>query len=280
MSTNRELLFKYRKEGISDAVIYFALEECNGFDHLLLSQNLDKDIKDENRFVDAMNHYINGEMIEYVFNKACFLSKHFYVDNNVLIPRQETEQLVLNSAKLIREMFGDEPIKISDVCTGSGAIGISIADMFKNNKVVLTDISNEALSVAKKNGEGLNNVSYLQGDMLEPLIKNDEKLDVILCNPPYIEDIKTIDEKTWKQEPHLALIAMPCTLFYEKVLKDFRRIMNEKYLLAFEIGEDMEEALTKLVKQYCEDAEFYFEKDMYDKTRFLYIKSANSYTNN
>ena len=280
MSTNRELLFKYRKEGISDAVIYFALEECNGFDHLLLSQNLDKDIKDENRFVDAMNRYINGEMIEYVFNKAYFLSKHFYVNNNVLIPRQETEQLVLNSAKLIREMFGDKPIKIADVCTGSGAIGISIADMFKNNKVVLTDISNEALNVAKKNGEELNNVSYLQGDMLEPLIKNDEKLDVILCNPPYIEDIKTIDEKTWKQEPHLALIAMPSTLFYEKVLKDFRRIMNEKYLLAFEIGEDMEEALTKLVKQYCEDAEFYFEKDMYDKTRFLYIKSANSYTNN
>ena len=96
MSTNRELLFKYKKEGISDAVIYFALEECNGFDHLLLSQNLDKEIKDENRFVEAMNRYINGEMIEYVFNKAYFLSKPFYVDKNVLIPRQETEQLVLN----------------------------------------------------------------------------------------------------------------------------------------------------------------------------------------
>ena len=70
MSTNRELLFKYKKEGISDAVIYFALEECNGYDHLLLSQNLDAEIKDENRFVEAMNRYLNGEMIEYVFNKA------------------------------------------------------------------------------------------------------------------------------------------------------------------------------------------------------------------
>lgn len=277
MSTNRELLFKYKKEGISDAVIYFALEECNGFDHLLLSQNLDKEIKDENRFVDAMNRYINGEMIEYVFNKAYFLSKPFYVDSNVLIPRQETEQLVLNSAKLIRQMFGDNQINIADVCTGSGAIGISIADIFKKNRIILTDISNEALNIAKKNGKELSNVSYLQGDMLEPLIRNGEKLDVLLCNPPYIEDIKTIDEKTWKQEPHLALIASPCTLFYEKVFKDLRKVMNEKYLLAFEIGEDMEEALTKLAKQYCDDAEFYFEKDMYDKTRFLYIKSANSY---
>ena len=274
MSTNRELLFKYKKEGISDAVIYFALEECNGFDHLLLSQNLDKEIKDENRFVEAMNRYINGEMIEYVFNKAYFLSKPFYVDSNVLIPRQETEQLVLTSAKLIREMFGEKQIAIADVCTGSGAIGISIAEIFKNNKVILTDISNEVLNIAEKNGEQLSNISYMQGDMLEPLIKSNTKVDVILCNPPYIEDISTIDEKTWKQEPHLALLATPCTLFYEKVFKDFRKAMNENYLLAFEIGEDMEEALTRLAKKYCEDSLYCFEKDIYNKTRFLFIKKA------
>ena len=83
MSTNRELYFQYKKEGIPDTVIYFALEEINGFDHLSLTKDFDKEIKDENQFVSAMNRYQNGEMIEYIFNKAYFLSKHFYVDKNV-----------------------------------------------------------------------------------------------------------------------------------------------------------------------------------------------------
>ena len=274
MSTNRELLFKYKKEGISDAVIYFALEECNGFDHLLLSQNLDKQIKDENRFVEAMNRYMNGEMIEYVFNKAYFLSKPFCVDRNVLIPRQETEQLVLNTAKLIKNTFNKDNLKIIDVCTGSGCIGISLAHIFDNASVTLSDISCEAIEAANKNIEEheLSNVSVVQGDMLEPFINNDFKVDVIVCNPPYIENESTIDKKTWKQEPHLALLAKPGTLFYEKVLKDYLKIVNDTYLICFEIGEDLETPLTALVNKYCKGCSFYFEKDMYDRTRFLYIK--------
>ena len=107
--------------------------------------------------------------------------------------------------------------------------------------------------------------------MLEPFINNGFKADVIVCNPPYIENEKTIDEKTWKQEPHLALLAKPGTMFYEKVLKDYLRIVNDTYILAFEIGEDLEEPLTKLVNKYCKGCPFYFEKDMYDRVRFLYI---------
>ena len=274
MSTNRELYFRYKKEGVSDAVIYFALEECNGYDHLLLTNNFDKEIKDENRFIEAMNRYKNGEMIEYIFNKAYFLAKPFYVDKNVLIPRQETEQLVLNSAKLIKETLKKDSLKIIDVCTGSGCIGISLAHIFKDSAVTLSDISEEALEVANANikNHELTNVSVAQGDMLEPFINNDFKVDVIVCNPPYIENEKTIDEKTWKEEPHLALLAKPGTFFYEKVLQDYLKIVNDTYLLCFEIGEDQEEALTVLVKKYCKDASFYFEKDMYDRTRFLYIK--------
>ena len=140
MSTNRELYFQYKKEGIPDTVIYFALEEINGFDHLSLTNNFDKKIKDENQFVSAMNRYQNGEMIEYIFNKAYFLSKPFYVDKNVLIPRQETEQLVLNTARLIKNTFHNDNLKILDVCTGSGCIGISLAHIFTSSEIVLSDI--------------------------------------------------------------------------------------------------------------------------------------------
>lgn len=274
MSTNRELYFQYKKEGIPDTVIYFALEEINGFNHLSLTNNFDQEIKDKNRFVSAMNRYQNGEMIEYIFNKAYFLSKPFYVDNNVLIPRQETEQLVLNTARLIKDTFHRDNPKIVDICTGSGCIGISLAHIFTNSEIVLSDISSEALAVANRNikEHQLTNVTTVQGDMLEPFSDHVDRFDVIICNPPYIENESTIDEKTWKQEPHLALLAKPGTLFYERVLKDYQKIVNDEFIIAFEIGEEQEEALTKLVNKYCEGCSFYFEKDMYNKTRFLYIK--------
>ena len=271
MSTNRELYFRYKKEGISDTVIYFALEECNGFNHVTLTNRFDEEIKDEERFIDAMKRYINGEMIEYIFNRAYFLGKPFYVDNNVLIPRQETEQLVLEAVQYIKEKYGDKKITIADVCTGSGAIGLSIAERLKDDKVILSDISSKALEVSKRNGEGLNNVEYLEGDMLKPFIDRDIHVDVIVCNPPYIEDISTIDKKTWEQEPHLALLAKPCTFFYEQVLSNYQKVVNSRYGLAFEIGEDMENAMTKLIKKYCPNSHFFFKKDMYDKTRFVFI---------
>ena len=260
MSTNRELYFQYKKEGIPDTVIYFALEEINGFDHLSLTNNFDKEIKDENQFVSAMNRYQNGEMIEYIFNKAYFLSKPFYADKNVLIPRQETEQLVLNTARLIKNTFHNDNLKILDVCTGSGCIGISLAHIFNNSEVVLSDISTDALTVANKNirDHKLTNVVTKQGDMLTPFIDHVDRYNVIICNPPYIENEATIDEKTWKQEPHLALLAKPGTLFYEKVLQDYQKIVKDEFIIAFEIGEEQEEALTELVNKYCKGCSFYF----------------------
>ena len=278
MSTNRELFFRYKKAGISEHVIYFALEQCNNFDHISLVEHFDDDIKDEIRFFDAMNRYLSGEMIEYIFHKSYFLGDEFYINKNVLIPRQETEQLVLLSEKIIKEVFRDDKTIIADVCTGSGVIGISLAKRFKNDKVVLSDISEPALEVANKNINkmSLKNVELLKGDMLEPFIQKQLKIDVMVCNPPYIEDSSSIDLKTWNEEPHLALLASPSTFFYKKIFKDFRKVVNKKYLLCFEIGEDMEERLTELTKQYCPECSFSFVKDIYNKTRFLLIKGENN----
>ena len=137
----------------------------------------------------------------------------------------------------------------------------------------LTDISKEALGVASKNSLLLKqDVHLFEGDMLVPLIQNNVRCDVIVCNPPYISDSSTIDKKTWEQEPHLALLASPNTFFYEKLLKEYTKIVNDRYLIAFEIGEDMEESLTKLINKYCPNDEYFFEKDIYGKTRFLFIK--------
>ena len=274
MPSNREAYFEALKLDIPKSVIEFALKEVNGFSNLELTKNFDEEITDYLFFKNAMDRYLNGEMIEYIFNKSYFLSTPFFVNKDVLIPRQETEQLVLRTIELIKEMFGDNKVNIADICTGSGCIGISIAKELNDNNYFLTDISKEAIRVAKKNAEellGETKIKFLQGDMLEPL--KELKLDVIVCNPPYISDIKGIDEKTWKQEPHLALLAEPATLYYEKLLKEYVPIVNDKYLLAFEIGEDMKEKLMKLVDKYCPKATYFFENDIYGKTRFLFIKN-------
>ena len=273
MPSNREAYFEALKLDIPKSIIEFALKEVNGFSNLELTKNFDEEIKDYPFFKNAIKKYLDGEMMEYIFNKAYFLSNPFFVNKDVLIPRQETEQLVLRTIELIKDMFGNKNINIADVCTGSGCIGISIAKALPNNRYFLSDISKEALLVAKKNASSLCenvNIKCLQGDMLNPL--NCIKLDVIVCNPPYISNIEGIDERTWKQEPHLALLAKPATLYYEEVLKGCSSIMNSKYLLAFEIGEDMEEELTELVNKYCPNTSYFFEKDMYGKTRFLFIK--------
>ena len=274
MPTNREAYFEAIKLGVPKAVVDFALQQINGLDYLELTKRFDDEIKDYSFYKESIKRFLNGEMIEYIFNKALFLSNTFYVDKNVLIPRQETEQLVLQTKELIDCMFGSE-ISIADVCAGSGAIGLSLNKLLPNNSYYLSDISKEAIRVSKNNTNLLylsSNTMLLEGDMLKPFIENSIKLDVIVCNPPYIDNINTIDKKTFEQEPHLALLASPNTKYYEELLKDAPKVLKEKHLIAFEIGEDMEEVMTKLVNKYCPQDEFFFQKDIYGKTRFLFIK--------
>ena len=98
-----------------------------------------------------------------------------------------------------------------------------------------------------------------------------KKYDVIVSNPPYIKDESSVDKMTMMNEPHLALFAYPQTKFYEEIMAKCSDFLAKNGILAFEIEEDMEDSLTKLVNQYLPGSKFYFKKDMYEKTRFLYI---------
>lgn len=273
MPSNREAYFEALALNIPKAVINFALQEINGFSYFELVQNFDKEIKDYASFKNAIGRYLNGEMIEYIFNKAYFLSTPFYVDKSVLIPRQETEQLVQIAIERIPQLFADSKLAIADVCTGSGVIGLSIAKALPDYRYYLSDISKEAIRVAKLNASNLEikRVSFLVGDMLTPFIDSNIKLDALICNPPYISNVENIDEKTWKNEPHLALLANPCTLFYEKIFQDYAKTMKERFCMFFEIGEDMEDSLTILLRKYLPYSEYEFKKDIYGKTRFLFV---------
>lgn len=236
-----------------------------------LTLHFDDEMKDLETYQNLFNRLQNGEMIQYILNKASFLGDNYYVNESVLIPRQETEQLISLTTDFVKYNF-EKNITIADVCTGSGVIAVSLAREFKNAKVYATDISEAAISVAKQNNATFNtDIELFVGNLIDPLLEKNIKLDVLVCNPPYIEKEDEIDPRTWKHEPHLALLAKPATKYYEIIINMINNLMNKHFLVAFEIGEDMEESLTKILQENNLDGCYRFEKDIYGKLRFLFI---------
>lgn len=277
MPTNREIYFSLYKENnkyLPRNVINALLRFVNNFqDNITLYKNFDIECEDYDELVKYIDRIKEGEPYQYVIGKAPFIDLTFNVNPSVLIPRQETEELVIGTKVMIDKMFPPFPsLTIADVCTGSGVIGIYLKRMFKLSTVYLTDIDEECLKVAESNSKMHHlPVNCIQGDLLSPLIEQNIKLDVLVCNPPYIGDKSTIDEQVWKYEPHKALLANPKTEFYERIFKDADKVMKENALLAFEIGEDMEDEICVLVENYFPNSAYKLSKDMYGKMRFLFI---------
>ena len=273
MPTNREVYFQLLKENnkyLNKSVIVSLLADASDFDdRMILYSNFDKEVKDTERLFNNISEVKNGVPYQYVLGYSFFLGHKIIVDKNVLIPRQETEQLTVDLIVFLKRLFKDEdtPV-IADVCTGSGAIAVALENEIKNAKIYASDISPEALNIAKQN---VQKTELLQGNMVDPFIEKDIKLDVLVCNPPYIENKSRIDEQVWKYEPHLALLAEPGTKYYEEIFKKADKVMNTHYLMAFEIEDDMEKPLIELMNKYLDGVTYRFHKDLYNKTRFLYI---------
>ena len=269
MPTNREIYFQLLKENnkyLNKSVIVSLLADASDFeDRMILYSSFDKEVKDAERLFNNVTEVKNGVPYQYVLGYSFFLGHKIIVDKNVLIPRQETEQLTVDLIVFLKRFFkDDDAIVIADVCTGS----VALENEIKNTKIYASDISAEALNVARQN---VQKTELLQGNMLDPFIEKDIKLDVLVCNPPYIENKSRIDEQVWKYEPHLALLAEPSTKYYEEIFKNADKVMNDHYLMAFEIEDDMEKPLIELMNKYLDGVTYRFHKDLYNKTRFLYI---------
>ena len=242
MPTNREIYFKLLKENnkyLNKNVIISLLVDSSKYDdRLVLYANFDKEVSNLEHLLINVDLVKKGVPYQYVLGYSYFLGNKVYVSKDVLIPRQETEQLTVDTMVYIKKAFKqNECPVIADVCTGSGAIACALENEIPNAKIYGTDIS----------------------------------LYALICNPPYIENINNIDKQVWDYEPHLALVASPATKCYEEIFKKAYLIMKEHYLMAFEIEEDMEKPLTELMNKYLDGCTYRFHKDIYDKTRFLYI---------
>lgn len=275
MPTNREVYFNLLKSNnkyLTRLVIKSLLNDANGFwDEISLYKSFDLPCNNYDDLIKKIERVKNGEPFQYVLGYANFIDQYFEVNPHVLIPRQETEELVIGAKLLIEKAFPTSiNLSIADICTGSGCIGITLKKYFPSAVVYGTDIDNECLKVARRNAK-MSEVIFLRGNLLDPLIQEGIKVDVIISNPPYIQNHEEIDEQVWKFEPHLALLAKPSTFFYEEIIKKADEVLNENGLLLFEIGEDMEKPLAEIVDKYYPNAKVIFSKDMHNKLRFLYI---------
>lgn len=285
--TNREAYFQTKhaieKEGldISNNEICQLLEKASGFNsYTELTLNFDKKLANPEYFEELKSKLFSGQPIQYILNEAPFIDYTFYVDNRVLIPRVETEELVIRTIDLLK-LLKIEPKNILDMCTGSGCIAIYLKSKFEKSEVYASDISKDALDVAKKNAEHFSsNIHLVQGDKLEPFLTNGQKFDVIISNPPYVQNKEDIEEKVKNHEPMNAIYSEDGTAFYEEIFKHYKEVLNEKFILAFEINYDQQDRLTELISKYFEDnINFSFVNDIYGRTRFLFIIRGYIYEN-
>lgn len=217
---------------------------------------------------DALNLLDSGIPVQYIVGNVDFYGYNFLVNKNVLIPRFETEELVDRTIKNVQKYF-DSSVKIVDLGCGSGCISITLSKEL-GITVDAVDISSDALDVARKNCVKNNaSVNFYLGNMLEPL---HDKYDVIISNPPYISYDEEIDEIVKKNEPSLALYADNDGLyFYEEILKNCKKYLNDRFLIAFEIGYTQGDRIRDFALKYLGDVSVSIEKDLSGRDRFVFI---------
>ena len=192
--------------------------------------------------LDTLNEYVKkrlGHMpIQYILNKAYFCGLPLYVNENVLIPRFDTEVLVEEVLKISKK---DKSKRILDICTGSGAIAIALKKLGGFERVDALDISDKALEVAKRNAKELNlDINFLKSDMFSSLTC-ENKYDIIVSNPPYIQSdvVDTLESEVKDFEPRLALDGDADGMkFYKIIAKNYETYLADNGVLALEIGYD------------------------------------------
>ena len=229
-------------------------------------------LRQEVNYFKAIKKLCQGIPIQHITHRQEFMKMTFYVDENVLIPRQDTETLVEEVIKISKKIGAK---KILDLCTGSGAIAVSLAKYIEKSQITAVDISKKALNVAKmnaKNNEVENKITFVESDLFNNIKK--EKYDIIVSNPPYIkkEVLKSLDKEVQK-EPKLALDGGYDGLdFYRKIINKAEEYLKFNGYLCFEIGYDQKEDVEDLLKNEEKYTNIQCIKDLCDNDRVIIAK--------
>lgn len=254
---------------------YVTKENSTGL-YTKLHEEVSKEIQES--FQSLFHRYLyENEPVQYLIGSSCFYGYDFKVTKDVLIPRYETEELVEQVLYRYDSYFKGQQVDVCDLATGSGCIGITLALEEKLMRVVATDISKDALRIAKENSEKLGaNVEFLEGDMLEP-VKN-RKFDIFVSNPPYIPEKENVMSLVKDNEPNIALFGGEDGMkFYRIILENVHTLLKEKAIVCFEHGYDKKEEMLALAKHYFPEVRVEVLKDLEGKDRmtFIYVGDFN-----
>ncbi len=280
MATYREVLRQAQKQlrdkdmNEQEAQLYM-VELCALKVHDLymeIDQEMDAELKDT--YEAGIERLLKNEPLAHILGYEWFYGYRFSVNEDVLIPRPETEELVANILAEYDEYFQDQAdVTLVDVGTGSGAIAVSLKKEAEAMNVMGTDISEKAIAVACENARSNQAaVPFMVGDMLEPLIDRNLKVDILISNPPYIPIHEEMESSVVDYEPHVALFGGDDGLkFYRIIFENCRKVLKEKAMMAFEMGWNQKEAMIKLVQTYFPNDRYEIIKDMSGKDRMLFI---------
>lgn len=230
---------------------------------------LEKYLPKEKSLEEALKRLEDGEPVQYIVGDVDFYGNIIKVNKNVLIPRRETEELVEKTNDLLKKHFNKQ-INILDIGTGSGCIPISLKKLNNEYNITGVDISKEALEVARDNAKNNNvEIKFIESDVFTNV---KDKFDCIISNPPYIAYDEEIMDIVKNNEPHLALYAEDKGLyFYKKIISESSNYLNDRFIIAFEIGETQGEEIVKIAKNTYPKSIILLEKDLQHLDRFVFI---------
>ncbi|UJL45996.1 peptide chain release factor N(5)-glutamine methyltransferase [Virgibacillus sp. NKC19-16] len=224
---------------------------------------------------DIHKHALTGVPVQHLTGQESFYGRPFSINENVLIPRPETEELVQHVINLAGQK--DKQSVIVDIGTGSGIIAITLALEVPDATVYATDISKEALEIASQNANQLDaEVTFLHGDFLQPLIDQHIQADIIVSNPPYIakRDAANLSDTVKNFDPGLALFADENGLAaYKKIIEQSQQVIKKHGYLAFEIGYQQSASVSALMKKAFPAAEVQTIQDINKKDRIITVRN-------
>ncbi|MCT6822999.1 MAG: peptide chain release factor N(5)-glutamine methyltransferase [Apilactobacillus sp.] len=265
--------FLIKEKNLDEEVARLFLMEMFGFDntHLLLHYRDEMSSQDADRYFEWVNQYLDGNPAQYIIGSTEFYGNRFKVDSRVLIPRPETEELV----EWVLNEFQESPkLKVLDLGTGSGAIAISLSKEHPDWDITASDISKDALEVAKYNNEeNGTKVAFLTSDLFDSI---HEDFDVIISNPPYIseDEIDYMDDSVLKHEPKQALFAKNNGLFMYQSIANYIKMKKDTThgTLYLEIGFKQTEAVTRIFTESLPDCQVTSRCDFFGNPRMIRVK--------
>ncbi|WP_136481425.1 peptide chain release factor N(5)-glutamine methyltransferase [Cognatitamlana onchidii] len=253
-----------------DSFFYMLIDRYYGVSRIQLATSRDKSVPDASKIIESLGLLKKEKPIQYILGDTIFFGLPLKVNENVLIPRPETEELVEWVLKYARTT---NEIKILDVGTGSGSIAVSLASHLPDATIYGLDISSKALKVAKDNAQ-INkvNVNFIEADILSLDCIKDVEFDIIVSNPPYVreKEKKQMKANVLNNEPHLALFVKDndALKFYKGIIKFSRISLKSGGMLFFEINEYLGKDMIALFQAH-EFSKVVLKQDMFKKDRMI-----------